>query len=814
MVTLNSTLKNILLCVCASCMVLLASEKPFKEAADDEVPERQIEPREKIEIKKIIIQGNKYVKQETIIHRLPYKVGRLFDPAQTAQAIRNLYDLGYFSQIALETEVIGDKAINLYVILTERKLLERVDIVGNKRVETKKIKEQLGLDKLVAVDKEVAERIARDIEKMYKEEQRHCARVENTLTSDKENPDKLILTLKVQEGPRSILKRVYFKGCKQLAERKLRNIVLTREEWLLKFLDNAGVYKQEFIDMDKMRIEYFYRDSGYLNAKVVKTDVEFSKNKKTVNVTFHIKEGTQFIVRSINAPGDELFAEDELLPLISLQEGKPYAQKKLVDSIERLKQAWGEEGYIYADVYPQIKPDAVKKVVDVTFHVERGNKMYVNRVNITGNKITRDKIIRRQLEIAEGDLITTPKLNISRNNVEYLSFFEKDGVNWQIHRLTDTLADLEMNVKEDKTGNANFMLSYGSDKNNPRRSLRGSLAVNKNNLFGLGYDVGCMLQADRHHVPQKIEFHFIDPHIFDSNVSGAYYFYKRIDDFEGWSNVYPSPEQKVLGANFRFGFALPRVDKHLHIMLDVSAEEVRNNHPHALPGPNYDVFEPVVRREFQSGGINSFGVELVKDTRNHQVYPCEGYKLTVGCHMALPLLNHHFSFIKTEVEGSCYNALIGRDSLVLGLHGMLGSVKEIQTSKSIPYKDLFIMGGQSTVRGFVWGGVGPAWVTGEPLGGRNAMLFNAELIFPLAQDYGMKGHFFYDAGAGWNTPKNTPEEAAYVRRDSFDLRHSIGFGLNLMRPMPAKIDWGFKLDRRKDRGESAQEFHLSMNYAW
>lgn len=813
MVNVDSTLRKIFLCMCVSATFLSAAGKQVFDDPGTESVEDQSDLREKIEIKKIIVQGNKYVKDETILHRLPYKVGRYFDPLLSSQAIKNIYGLGYFSQVIIESEDAGYNAVNLFVIVTERKLLERVDIVGNKRIETKKIREQLGLDKLPAIDQEIVQRLARSIEKMYQDEQRYCAKVDGVLTPNKENPDKLVLTLTIKEGPRSILKRVYFKGCKNIPERKIRNIVLTREEWLFKFLDNAGVYKQEFIDMDKMRIEYFYRDSGYLNAKVVKTDIVFSKNKKNVDITFHIKEGPQFVVASINAPGDEMFSEDELLPLITLEKGQPYAQRKLVESIERLKGVWGDKGYIYADVYPQIKPDAEKKTVDITFHVERGNKMYVNRINITGNKTTRDKVIRRQLDIVEGDLITTPKLNASRSNVEYLSFFEKEGVNWEIHRLNDTLADLEMNVKEDKTGNVNFMLSYGSDKANPNRSLRASIAASKGNLFGLGYDVGLMLQADRHHVPQKMEFHFIDPHILDSNVSGAYYFYKRIDEFEGWSNVQPSPVQKVKGANFKFGFGLPKIDKHLHIMLDLAFEDVKNNDPHAT-GALQHIFEPVVRRQFQKGSIKSIGVELVKDTRNHQVYPCEGYRLMLGCHTALPMINKHFSFIKNEIEGSNYNALIGRDSLVLGLHGMIGRVSDLDNNKSVPYKDLFIMGGQSSVRGFAWGGVGPSWETGEPLGARNALLLQAELIFPIDQGYGMKGHFFYDAGAGWDTPKKSAAEAYYVHRDSFDLRQSIGFGINLLRPMPAKIDWGFKLDRRKDRGESPHEFHLTMNYAW
>ena len=152
----------------------------------------------------------------------------------------------------------------------------------------------------------------------------------------------------------------------------------------------------------------------------------------------------------------------------------------------------------------------------------------------------------------------------------------------------------------------------------------------------------------------------------------------------------------------------------------------------------------------------------------------------------------------------------------------VGNISSLTIQKPIPYKELFHMGGQSTVRGFTWGGIGPAWFTGDPLGARNAVQLNTELIFPLIPDYSMKAHIFYDTGAGWNTPKadiphiiTTDGNTFYpLKRDTFNLRHSIGFGLNLLKPVPAKIDWGFKIDRRKQDNESPHEFHLSMNYAW
>jgi outer membrane protein insertion porin family len=777
---------------------------------DEPLATKKIE--QKLTIKKIIVSGNKHIKSEVILNRIPYKVDDVFDQEKSGQAIRNLYALDYFRQIKLEGEKLGKDSMSLHVIVEEKKLLEKLEFKGNKRIKSKKIKEKFNLDKLTTVDEESLRRIAIGIQKMYAEENRYHVNVTSEIVPNAKNPDKATAIFTVQEGPKSTVVRVFFKGNKNMPERKLRNILLTRENWLLNFMDNAGTYQEELLDMDKHRIEYYYRDHGYLEAKVVKTQLDFLRDKKDVHITFTIKEGQQYYVREIQAPGDEMFSQEELLPLISLEKNQPFSQTKLVQSLNKLKDLWGERGYIYADVYPQVKPDEETRTVDVTFFTERGKKLYVNRINITGNKVTRDKVIRRQFDIAEGDLITTTQLSKSRAGVEYLSFFERDGVNWKVHRISDDLADLEMNVQEAKTGNLNFMLTYGSDRNNPKPSLRGAITIEKGNLFGKGYDVGAMIQASRHRI-QKLEAHFSDPHILDSDVSGHVSVYKRWDEYDQWGNVSPSPIQKVLGGDVHFGFWLPQIDKRLQLILDIGIEDIRNNKPKAI-GPNRQLFEPIVRRSFQEGTLFWQGADLVKDTRDHQVYPRSGYKMTLSSKIAFPVVNKEYSFLKAEAEGSSYIALIGHDSLVLGLHGRLGHVGSLETKKPIPYKELFHMGGQSTVRGFTWGGIGPALITGDPIGARNAIQWNAEFIFPLIPDYSMRGHFFYDAGAGWNTPKEDITDLSIIKRDSFDLRHAVGFGLNLVKPMPAKIDWGFKLDRKKRDGESAHEFHLSMNYAW
>jgi len=770
-----------------------------------------IQSQEKVEpqfkINKIIIEGNKYVHRDVISARIPYKIGAIFEPEKSSIAITNLYDLGYFRQIQIESEDLGGGLVNLYILVEEKKLLENIEFKGNKVITAKKFKETLTLDRLSTIDQGEIHKIIKAIKKAYIEENKHNVKVAYELVQNKENPDKVKLVFTIAEGPKSSVVRVNFVGNKAIPERKLRKNAFTREDWLLSFMDNAGIYSAEMVDVDKHKIEYFYRDYGFLQAKVYKTDVQFLRNNKDVSVTFYINEGPKYIVKNLNAPGDEIFHEDELLPLIQLEQGKPFSQAKLVTTVNTLRDLWGKKGYIYADIYPQIKPDEDTHEVDVTFHVERGNLMYVNRINITGNKYTRDKIIRRQLDIFEGDLITSKKLRVSKNQVEYLSYFERGSVDWQIHRITDDLADLEMRVQEAKTGSFNFQLSYGSDKFSPQPSLRGALSVEKNNLFGLGYDVGGMIQANRHRL-QRIEGHFFDANLFDMDISGAFEGYKNWMEYEYWSNVNKTPVEKILGFTSRLGFPLTKIDKRLQLFVDVSAEHIRNNDPKARD----PFFEPIVRRTFQRGDLFSVGVDLVKDTRNHKVYPNEGYKITASAQMAPTQLNNNFGFMKTELEASWYTSIIGRDDLVLCLRGLAGRVSALRDDHTIPYKELYQIGGQSTVRGFLMGGISPAWINGSPLGARNALIFTTELTFPLVKDYSMKGHLFYDAGAGWSTPKNDIYDTNLILRDKCNLRHAVGFGFNLTNPVPAKIDWGYKLDRKP--GETASEFHLSMNYAF
>lgn len=765
-------------------------------------------------IDKIIIEGAKSVDQEAIKNRLPYAAEGEFDPELTKQAIQQVYALGVFSQVTLAQESAGDNKINLIVNVEELRIIDSFEFRGARHFDRSTLIEKLHLGKTDHLDEERVARIVHELKKIYIDANYLNVHIAASVEASEDNPNKLKAIFTITEGPQVKIRKVNFDGAHKVPARKLGAFIFTRPQWLLSVTDDSGKIDEIMLEQDKHRLEFFYQDQGYLMAKVTGVDIE-EVNERQRDVTFYVKEGDIFKVRYVSVEGDEEFGEDELRSKVVIQEGDLYSRSGIIESINRLKNTLGEKGYIYADVYPQIKPIEDTHQVDITFATEKSNKMFVNNVNIIGNKVTRDKVIRRQITIQEGDLITSKKLNESKTNVEYLSYFERGSVNWKVKKITEELADLELSLQEARTGHLNFNASYGTDKSSAERNMKFGFDIGKANIAGLGFDANGSLYATPKNF-QRGDFRIFDPYFLDSNVSVGISAYAKRDDYEQWSYLQTAPVERLWGISGQAGVNLSFIDPKVQFITEIGFERIEyNNDQLIVEGVNAPLLQPIVDRRFITGDINWLSMTLAKDTRNHRVYPNRGYKLEFNSKFVFPFTNNTFSFYKFELEGSWYTPLIGDDSLVLMVHGKASIVDKFKSTKSIPYKELFHMGGQGTVRGFIWGGVGPAWSpTNAPLGAKKALQFNTELIFPLVPDYSMKGHFFYDAGAGWDTPEDGIAQPKLIKRNDFTIRHAVGFGLNLVQPVPAKIDWGYKLDRNRKDGETASEFHLSMNYAW
>ena len=671
--------------------------------------------------------------------------------------------------------------------------------------------------------------MAQKIKKEYKTNDFHESEIEALVTTDPENKQRAFATFTIQEKTKSHIRSIEFIGNTLIPSRTLRAFLQNREQWLFSFLNGAGKFDEAALEIDKQRIRALYAERGHFTAQVTNTEVKNSSKTSALDILFTVNEGPIFTIKEIDIAPDPEVPHRFVRRLLTLQPGDTYKQSEIHEMMKSIKKMYGEYGFIDAYVSPQIVPDVTTNTIAITFHVDKGTKWKLNRVIISGNETTRDNVIRRQIVLDEGQLITSTAMDASKRNVEYLGYFDRESVNWKTHRLGGDMLDLEMNVKEIPTREANMGIDFGASQQDPNGGIKGFLTTDLRNMFGQGWDAGFALKGSKSNLSQ-FSVHMSDPFL-RNNLSGQFNISYTRTIYDHWKWVFPAPAEKVVSLVGRLGTRLPTPDRRTTLHVESGIEHISNNaydsktkeSKLSIRGANvkdYARLETLLEQKLQAGTLQWVGLDIIKDTRNHPVYPTDGYRIAFANKCALPGINQTFSFLKSTLDASWYTALIGYDSLVLGLHGYAGIVEQIglgtPTKSAIPYRELFHMGGQNSIRGFNYSQVGPSWDYANPLGGKKAIQLNAELIFPFLSNHNMKIHLFYDAGCAWDTPKTAVirDNTSHIKSDSFNMRHTIGIGLNILSPQPMKISFGYKLDRNKRIGESPSEFHIGMNTAF
>jgi outer membrane protein insertion porin family len=768
-------------------------------------------------INDIIIQGNHQVTQEAILQAIPYRVGEPFTADRTAQLIKNVYNIGdfpygigYFKNVSVKIENIPDNKLNLYVVVDEKDVLEEVRLQGNRAVSFADADKKLELKKLKAIDEHDLGKLIAILKGLYRERSYH----HTTIEADLEKSDrKVSAVFNITEGKRTMVKRVHFVGNHNVPSKLLRGTTFTREEWVLGFLDKAGMYQPEAVEADKHSIENFYHNHGFLHARVPKAEVK-NCDENHLEVTFYVEEGDVFFISDVHAPGNDILCEEELLKYIPIVPGMLYSKERIREAMENLRLAWGEFGYINADIEPSIQPDEDTKTVSISFYSELGSEVRLNRINIIGNTKTRDKVIRRQLTLEEGDLLTTRKMDQSKQNVELLGYFDqRDGVNWKMNRIDKRLTDLDLIVHEIKTGKFFTQLGFGgspTDITSPATTVTLSATLADTNLFGLGIHMNLsgQIARDRH----EFVFNITEPWLFDRPVHASFDAFYKGSTYTEFTQV---KNNDILETNIGGGFGAGLLSERLydtHLNFNLAANSIRYSE---RPVPKMSglslaeqvEFARILAKRFTPGAFLSFQGIANQDKRNHPMHPSQGLQWELISKVVVPTDASNFGFFKLDADYSWYTPIIGERDLVFCFHTHFGYVVGFK-NKEIPFRELYNLGGPASVRGFLFSEISPTWKGTEPLGGTKAFWMNAELIFPITGDFSMKGAFFYDGGSSWDTPDGSEISPKRLLNDGFSFRHAVGFGVRLLQPTPVKIDWGFKLDRRK--GESASQVHFSM----
>lgn len=717
-----------------------------------------------IRIKLIEVDGNRKIGTATILSKLNSKEGDRFSPEQIREDIKALYRMGYFDRVEVESEGFeGGLAVTFRV--HEKPFLVDVLYEGNENIDKDKLKEKVPVKTGAFLDIEEINSYVDKIKRVYEADAYYSAEVTPVIQLVSE--DQAVLTFLIKEGERAYIRRVRMTGNKAFTGKELRKQIETSKYfWLTSWLTESGRYKEETVEGDLERLREHYLNHGYLQVQVAAPKVELSEDKQWFEIVFSIVEGDQFRIRDIRYEGHELFDTQRLIALTKSKEGEIFNRGQVRQDIMSMVDLYGERGYIFANVVPQLSPNIEDKTVDVTFQVTEDDAVRVREINITGNDKTRDKVIRREIRVNEQEVVNTRLLRRSFQRLNNLNFFE--NIEIVPEQVETGWVDLKVRVKEKPTGT----FSIGGGYSSVDRFIA-MTEVTQGNLFGRGQLLRAKAELGGRRTTYSLTFR--EPYLFDSNISGTTSLFNSVRNFSSY-------QEKRVGGDLVLGRSF--------------GEYVGANISYTLE--TLDVFgvregAPDLIRDQAARGktlTSAMGFSVSRDTRDFIFDPTEGSRNSISLKYAGTVLGGDNDYYKVIFDSSRFFPLWRGH--VLMVHGRIGYAAGIG-DQELPVGERFFVGGINTVRGFKFGRAGPLTTTGEILGGNKELYFNVEYLIPLVPEAKIKWLFFYDAGRAF-------DDSEAIRFS--DLRQSAGFGIRWISPVgPLRLEMGMNLDPQ--RGEAS-----------
>ncbi len=721
-------------------------------------------------IANIIIEGNDRIEAEAIKGRIDTKSGDIFLSKNMTRDIKNIYAMGYFEDVRVEAEDRPEGKVVIFRV-KEKPTIRVIKIYGNKIFEEEEIRENMGISTGSILN---LHRINSNIERIrtiYKEKNYHDVQVAYELRELENN--QADLEFHIVEGEKSQIKSITFEGNESFKDKRLKKMMQTSEKDFLSWLTASGTLKKEDLDQDMARIHAFYQNNGFIQARVGEPQVEFRDN--WIYVTVKIDEGPQFKVGQVDIEGDLVLSKEELMKKVSINQQTYYNREVVRNDVLALTDLYSDEGYAYADIAPMIDKDMDNLIVDITYTIDKRNQVFFERIIITGNTKTRDKVIRRELQVHEQELYSGKKLKRGVRNLYRLEYFEDIGIDTEKGSSEDSMV-LEVDIKEKATGSFSFGGGFSSVEN---VFILGSVA--QRNLFGRGQTLE--LRALLGGRSSRYSLSFTEPWMFDIPLSFGV-------DLFNWERDYDDYDKDSKGGGVRFSYPIFRNTRAYlgYIYEDADIEDIDEDAAKSI-------------KELEGRNVESSVTATIEyDTRNRLFNPSEGQKHSISIQYAG--LGGDIAFTKYEGQLGFYLPLFWETVGVVHAEG--GFIKKASGGK-LPDYEKFYLGGINSMRGFDWRDISLTDEDGADIGGDAFVQLNLEYVFPLVKKAGLNGVIFYDTG-------NVYGDEGHI--DLTDLRESAGWGIRWYSPMgPIRLEYGYILDPQGDEEEAGKwEFSMGANF--
>jgi outer membrane protein insertion porin family len=718
-------------------------------------------------ITRIEFKGNRKIEGSAINQVLKSATGSIFTDSDLSADIKAIYRMGYFDDVTAEvTDIPEGKTIVFTVV--EKPMITEIRITGNKALKRDEIEGAMTVRSRQTVNPEKLKADMEKIKTLYDSKGFYNAEVRFTIEKAGERDVSVVVS--VVENEKLFIRNITFEGNRTFTTKELKNMMSTNEWGIFSFITDSGLLKKDQLKQDVGKINAFYLNNGFINAQV--GEPEITHDREGIIVKIPISEGKQFRVGGVAIAGDELATpRTALLTKLQIKKKDFYDRDAIMKDIDYLTQVSNDEGYANADVAPRTEPQEKTQTVDVTYVVTKRKPVYFNRINITGNTKTRDKVIRRELFVVEGDLYSRTNLKNSYMALNKLRYFEE--IDFQAEKGPDeTLTDVNIHVKEKPTG----MFSIGAGYSALDHVIL-SAQVTQQNLFGRGQTLS--LKASLGSSSTLYDVSFVEPWLFDMPLWSK-------SDLWNLSREYDSYNLDSKGFGTTMGYPFWKyVTGYVGYRLSI------NNVRDILDTASYYIKQ-------QAGQTTTSGVTLTvtRDTTDDVMFPSTGSKNSASVEYTGGPLQGDVSFTRYGLTSAWFLPL--PLDTVFGVRGRIGYMLA-REGKEVPVYERYTLGGINSLRGLRE--VGPKDpATGDVIGGLTMLNFNFEYVFPLIKNAGMKGLVFFDTGNTWESGYNLG-----------DMRKTAGVGIRWYSPIgPLRLEWGYVLDPKENESPSRWEFTIGM----
>jgi outer membrane protein insertion porin family len=736
-------------------------------------------------VRGVELQGLIRVDRASVRSKIYSQIGQPLEAARVSEDIKRIYRMGFFDDVTVATSPAADGGVVLVFRLAERPtILEVTYEIRGDELDQETLAEVVNLKRYDILDEEIVKQNLRKIRERYEEDGFYL--VDTNYELQPAGPHSVRVVLKVDEGDPVEVRHVHVVGSVQIPADELKAVMMTKEGGYFSFLTQSGTFKEELLGADSQRVQQYLGTKGFAKARAERPRISLSPDRRSLTVTMRVDEGERYTIGTLDVAmigAEWIVPKEKLLESIGLENGETFDLMKISQDAQKMGDIFRDMGYANAGVSFRDKTDDATRVIDLTYTIQPGVPVRVRRIEVRGNRVTRDKVIRRELKIHEGDLFNATAMRISQQRLYSLGFFEQVQL---VPRRTEHegFIDVDIEVKERSTGQFQVGAGFSSAE-----SFMLTANIAKENFLGRGQRIA--LNAMLGGVRQIFSLSFHEPYFFNTPWDFSINVYNQAVE-------YPDYSRRQAGGSFSWGY---RFTDELLISLAYTLEHIEVN----IRGTSIPL--KIARPK---GLTSSLRASASYDTRNNRLFPSSGTYTTLSVEYADEWMGSENRFVRLLGSTRFYVPLFW--NIVFKTNTTLGYVTSLDGS-AIPLYERFQVGGIFTVRGFERNSIGEElYVADHPdsnlrpfdLGGVKKLVFNAELEIPVFKEAGILGVAFFDAGNAWGDNEDF---------NPIDLRTSLGFGFRWHSPVgPLRFEWGFPLAPGPDEDPVVFEFTIGNSF--